>query len=63
MQSTVVYVAQGPTLNGKSTLANCQAAAKTGWVTNSALNKALKKATDTWIPGDCESCNSMQQQL
>lgn len=53
-QSTVTYVAVGPTTNGKSLLANCQASVKSGWFSKSSLEKSLKKATDTWAIGDCE---------
>ncbi|KAF8055830.1 hypothetical protein HT031_006605 [Scenedesmus sp. PABB004] len=51
-RSTVVYTAVGATRNGKSVLANCQAAVKSGWFSGSTVEKALKKATDTWMPGD-----------
>jgi len=51
-QSVVTYTAQGPTTNGKSPLANCQANIKSGWLTGSVAAKEIKKATDTWAPGD-----------
>lgn len=51
-QSIVTYQAVGPTLNGRTPLANCQAAIKSGWFRSSAAKTAIKKATDGWIPGD-----------
>jgi hypothetical protein len=51
-QSVVVYTAVGPTTNGLSVLANCQANIKKGFFSGSTLEKSLKKATDTWLPGD-----------
>jgi len=51
-QSVVSYIATGPTTNGKSVLANCQANTKSGWLSGSAAAKEIKKATDTWAPGD-----------
>jgi hypothetical protein len=51
-QSVVIYTAVGPTTNGKSVLANCQANIKKGFFSGSTLEKSLKKATDTWLPGD-----------
>lgn len=53
-KSTVTYIATGPTTNGKSVLANCQSAAASKWLglRSSPLEKSLKKATDTWMPGD-----------
>jgi hypothetical protein len=57
-QSTVVYAAVGATNNGKTVLQNCQANIKSGWLRGSVLERSLKKATDTWLPGDCEHTNS-----
>jgi hypothetical protein len=54
LQSTVVFAAVGATTNGKDVLANCQANIKSGWFRGSVLERSLKKATDTWLPGDCE---------
>lgn len=51
-QSVVTYQSVGPALNGRSVLANCQAAAKGGIFSSSELYKAIKKATDSWMPGD-----------
>jgi hypothetical protein len=54
LQSTVVYAAVGATTNGKNVLQNCQNNIKSGWFRGSVLERSLKKATDTWLPGDCE---------
>jgi len=51
-KSVAVYQAVGPTSNGKSLLKNCEAATKSGIFSSSAAYKAVKKATDTWMPGD-----------
>jgi hypothetical protein len=51
-KSTVVYAAVGATNNGKTVLQNCQANIKSGWLRGSVLERSLKKATDTWLPGD-----------
>eukprot|EP00882_Tetradesmus_deserticola_P000701 GHRQ01000766.1.p1 GENE.GHRQ01000766.1~~GHRQ01000766.1.p1 ORF type:complete len:187 (+),score=48.02 GHRQ01000766.1:61-621(+) len=51
-KSTVVYAAVGATTNGKTVLQNCQANIKSGFLRRSELEKSLKKATDTWLPGD-----------
>ena len=51
-KSTVTYAATGPTLNGKTPYENCLAAAKGGWFSSSTVKKALKAATDSWMPGD-----------
>lgn len=51
-QSVVTYTAVGPTLNGKTPLANCQANTKGSLFSSSTAAKEIKKATDTWAPGD-----------
>jgi hypothetical protein len=51
-KSTVTYAATGPTSNGKTPYDNCVAASKSGWFSSSAVKKEIKKATDTWMPGD-----------
>eukprot|EP00775_Hariotina_reticulata_P010782 gene10782-10939_t len=51
-QSTVTYAAVGPSVNGKTVIANCQTNTKSGWFSGAQVEKALKKATDTWMPGD-----------
>jgi hypothetical protein len=51
-KSTYTFAATGATTNGNTILANCQAAAKNGWFSSSDLAKQIKKATDTWMPGD-----------
>jgi hypothetical protein len=48
----VTYAATGPTLNGKTPYDNCVAASKSGWISSSQVKKEIKKATDTWMPGD-----------
>lgn len=50
LQSVVTYNAVGPTLNGKSVLANCEANTKGSLFSSSTAAKEIKKATDT-----CES--------
>lgn len=52
-QSVVTYIATGPTTNGKSPLANCQANTKKGWVSGSTAAKEIKKATDSWCVNNC----------
>jgi hypothetical protein len=51
-QSVVTYLATGPTTNGKSLVANCEANTKNGFFSSSEAKKAIKKATDSWLPGD-----------
>lgn len=51
-KSTVTYAATGPTANGKTPYDNCVAASKSGWISSSTVKKEIKKATDTWMPGD-----------
>jgi hypothetical protein len=51
-KSTVTYAANGVGTNGKSALDNCIAATKSGWFSSSDIKKQIKKATDTWMPGD-----------
>jgi len=51
-RSTVSYTAVGPTTNGKSPYANCQAAIKSSLFSSSTAYKAIKKVTDSWMPGD-----------
>lgn len=57
-KSTVTYLAVGSSLNGKSLLENCNAAVKGGWFSKAVLEKAVKKATDTWAPGDSVTVKS-----
>lgn len=47
LQSVVTYTAVGPTLNGKTPLANCQANTKGSLFSSSTAAKEIKKATDT----------------
>jgi len=51
-QSVATFTAVGPSLNGKSVYQNCVATVKSGWFSKSAVEKNLKKATDSWWPGD-----------
>jgi hypothetical protein len=53
-QSVATFTAVGPTLNGKTIYQNCVANVKNGWFTKSQVAKQLNKATDSWMPGDCE---------
>jgi hypothetical protein len=48
------FNAVGPTLNGKTVFDNCVDAVKKGWFTKSQVSKQLNRATDSWMPGDCE---------
>jgi hypothetical protein len=61
LQSTVVYAAVGATTNGRNVLQNCQNNIKAGWLRGSVLERSLKKATDTWLPGDCECQHTLNQ--
>jgi hypothetical protein len=54
VQSVATFTATGPTTNGKSVYTNCAESVKSGWFTKAAANKEINKATDTWMPGDCE---------
>uniref|UniRef100_A0A383VXG1 Uncharacterized protein n=1 Tax=Tetradesmus obliquus TaxID=3088 RepID=A0A383VXG1_TETOB len=53
-QSVVTFRAVGPTTNRKSVLANCQENSASRWLglRNSVAKNEVKKATDTWWPGD-----------
>lgn len=44
----------GPATNGKSVYQNCVDSVKKGWFSGSQVEKDLKKASDSWWPGDCE---------
>lgn len=62
-QSTVTYLAVGPAKNGKSVFQNCQTNTKSGWFSGSTVEKALKKATDTWAIGDSVKVQKAQCSL
>lgn len=51
-QAVVTYRAIGPTFNGKTVLDNCKQNSRSGWFTGSTVSREIKKATDTWWPGD-----------
>lgn len=53
-QSVLSYQATGPTTNGKSPCANCNANNKrqTLGLRNSVLESEIQKTTDTWWPND-----------
>uniref|UniRef100_A0A383VXQ7 Secreted protein n=1 Tax=Tetradesmus obliquus TaxID=3088 RepID=A0A383VXQ7_TETOB len=53
-QSVVTFRAVGPTTNRKSVLANCQenTRGRLLGLRNSVAENEIKKATDTWWPGD-----------
>lgn len=50
-QSVVIFKAVGPTTNRKTVFENCEANTKGFLFFDSAAQKAVKKATDTWWPG------------
>lgn len=53
-QSVATFTATGPATNGKSVYANCAEAVKSGWFTKAQAAKEINKASDSWMPGDCE---------
>jgi hypothetical protein len=53
-QSVATFTATGPTTNNKPVFANCAEVVKSGWFSSATANKELNKATDSWMPGDCE---------
>jgi len=55
LQSVATFTAMGPATNGKSVYQNCVDSVKKGWFSGSQVEKDLKKASDSWWPGDCES--------
>jgi hypothetical protein len=53
-QAVATFSAVGPAANNKSVYQNCVDVVKSGWFTSSTASKELNKATDSWMPGDCE---------
>jgi len=51
-QSVATFTAMGPATNGKSVYQNCVDSVKKGWFSGSQVEKDLKKASDSWWPGD-----------